>query len=495
MRRPCAWRALSRPGLAVRGLGAIYLVAFTSLRRQVRGLYGARGILPAREYLAAIAAALPDGETRTKGQRRAVWAARLHAAPSLLWLDASDRGLGRLCTAGELAAGAMVLGVGGRLPPAICWATYLSFFTVGREFLRFQWDVLLLEAGAAGDARAPAAAADAAARCPAAARVGCREARLPRSDLARPQRLLPSPGDAAAADARGLVRAPPAGAASALRHRAHAGGRVRSARPRLRPPSRAPPGVRGPHGISGSHRPHRQLRLLQLADRGPEPGDPRATRRQPAKTSRARAGVTSVGCCLGCSAGSSTSSPAAHSPLLGLADLTDRLQLQQRLGPRVWAALDRLAQALSPLRLGRLLRPLLDDDDHASRDRRRGLRRRRRRGASMRFATSPATSGAGRAGWRPTSRASTGRCGSPRSGLRRAGSCASSGACSRARPTCSPCSTAIPSPTAPPASSGRSSTTIASPISARTGGRAPTGCGGGWGSTFPSSKRGRDHRP
>ena len=78
----------------------------------------------------------------------------------------------------------MVLGVGGRLPPAICWATYLSFFTVGREFLRFQWDVLLLEAGAQAMLERPRRLLMRLLAVRPAARVGGREARLPRSDLA-----------------------------------------------------------------------------------------------------------------------------------------------------------------------------------------------------------------------------------------------------------------------------------------------------------------------
>ena len=142
-RRRAPWRApspsLSRPGLAAVGLGAIYLLAFTSLKRQVRGLYGRRGILPVRGYLDAIDRARPLPQGR--------WSWRLRAAPSWLWLDASDRGLVRLCTIGQVAGAALALGVWPRLAAAAAWSAYLSFSSVGRDFLRFQWDVLLLEAG------------------------------------------------------------------------------------------------------------------------------------------------------------------------------------------------------------------------------------------------------------------------------------------------------------------------------------------------------------
>jgi predicted DCC family thiol-disulfide oxidoreductase YuxK len=131
------WAALSRPGLPVRGLGAVYVAAFASLRTQIRGLYGERGILPAAEQLEARAPLV------TPGSR---WR-RFADVPSLLWLDPSDRGLERLCVLGEAAGAAMVLGLAPRLAAVVAWGAYLSLVTVGRDFLRFQWDVLLLEAG------------------------------------------------------------------------------------------------------------------------------------------------------------------------------------------------------------------------------------------------------------------------------------------------------------------------------------------------------------
>src|SRR3954464_4343823 len=50
-----------RPALGVgdgflRGLGLVYIIAFTSLRSQVLGLHGARGIVPVRPQLEAATA-------------------------------------------------------------------------------------------------------------------------------------------------------------------------------------------------------------------------------------------------------------------------------------------------------------------------------------------------------------------------------------------------------------------------------------------------------
>jgi hypothetical protein len=129
-------------GLVLRGLGLVYLIAFTSLRSQLRGLYGRRGIVPIRGYLDAVGRAL-DEDAQVRGARRA----RFRTLPTLLWLDPSDAGLFRLCTAGQAAGLALTLGLLPRLAAGVCWAAYLSFVSAGRVFLRFQWDILLLEAG------------------------------------------------------------------------------------------------------------------------------------------------------------------------------------------------------------------------------------------------------------------------------------------------------------------------------------------------------------
>ena len=111
----------------------MYLIAFTSLRVQVLGLFGSRGIRPIHELLAAL---------RAQEGRRAY-----RLAPSLLWLGSSDRDLVRLCRAGQVCSLALLAGVAPGVMSAASWALYLSFVTVGRDFLSFQWDALLLETG------------------------------------------------------------------------------------------------------------------------------------------------------------------------------------------------------------------------------------------------------------------------------------------------------------------------------------------------------------
>ncbi len=120
-------------GLFVKFIGALYICAFASLAVQVEGLLGSHGVLPAAAYLDAAQQALGDA---------AYW--RL---PSLLWLNASDPMLVGLCLFG---IGAGALAVAGRAPAftlLTCYLVYLSLVSVGQDFMRFQWDMLLLEAG------------------------------------------------------------------------------------------------------------------------------------------------------------------------------------------------------------------------------------------------------------------------------------------------------------------------------------------------------------
>jgi predicted DCC family thiol-disulfide oxidoreductase YuxK len=137
-------RRVERPTFAVasamflRALAVIYLIAFASLWTQVRGLIGSGGILPTEPFLAA-ATEFFDA--------RGVGAERYRVLPTLCWFDAGDRALQLHCAAGCALAVLALAGVA-RVPCfALLWLLYLSLVTVGRDFLSFQWDNLLLETG------------------------------------------------------------------------------------------------------------------------------------------------------------------------------------------------------------------------------------------------------------------------------------------------------------------------------------------------------------
>ncbi|WNG30847.1 lipase maturation factor family protein [Cystobacter fuscus] len=124
-------------------LGGIYFIAFTSLGRQVLGLHGSRGILPVKDLL---------GSPRLVALGRE----RYLKLPTVFWRDASDAALGRGIRAGQALSLAVMLGVAPQASLAGLWALYLSYVSVGREFLSFQWDALLLEMGLLAVLTAPA---------------------------------------------------------------------------------------------------------------------------------------------------------------------------------------------------------------------------------------------------------------------------------------------------------------------------------------------------
>jgi predicted DCC family thiol-disulfide oxidoreductase YuxK len=119
-------------------LAAIYLIAFASLWVQVTGLIGSNGIVPVK---------LTMEEAKKEVAAANLGVARYHLVPTLCWFSASDRFLSLQCGAGVVISILLLAGIA----PAPClfllWLLYLSLSTVGREFLSFQWDTLLLETG------------------------------------------------------------------------------------------------------------------------------------------------------------------------------------------------------------------------------------------------------------------------------------------------------------------------------------------------------------
>jgi len=117
----------------LRALGLIYFSAFYALLFQIRGLIGPDGILPAGDYLQAVA--------------RQFGSSRLWFAPTLLWLSSSNHMLTGICWAGIIASLLLVLNVWPRAMLLICFACFLSFVAAAQDFSGYQSDGMLLEAG------------------------------------------------------------------------------------------------------------------------------------------------------------------------------------------------------------------------------------------------------------------------------------------------------------------------------------------------------------
>ncbi|HSZ01723.1 MAG TPA: lipase maturation factor family protein [Terriglobales bacterium] len=119
--------------LFLRALGLIYFSAFFSLIFQIRGLIGPEGILPASDYLQAVAHSLGH--------------ARFWFAPTLLWFSSEPQMLVFLCWAGMVASLLLALNVWPRGTLAICFVCFLSFVSAAGDFSGYQSDGMLLEAG------------------------------------------------------------------------------------------------------------------------------------------------------------------------------------------------------------------------------------------------------------------------------------------------------------------------------------------------------------
>jgi hypothetical protein len=121
----------------------VYLIAFVSWGVQAQGLIGSYGILPAADFLATV--------------HRQLGSAAYWNCPTVFWLNSGDSALragwilGALCSLAAILAPIFAPPAQRKLVTraafAVCLILWLSLCVVGQDFLSFQWDVLLLEAG------------------------------------------------------------------------------------------------------------------------------------------------------------------------------------------------------------------------------------------------------------------------------------------------------------------------------------------------------------
>jgi lipase maturation factor 1 len=119
--------------LFLRALGLIYFSAFYSLIFQIKGLIGPNGILPAGDYLEAVAAAMHGY--------------RFWFTPTLFWFGSSDGAMTLVTWAGLIASVLLIFNLWPRAALAVCFVCFLSFVTSAQDFAGYQSDGMLLEAG------------------------------------------------------------------------------------------------------------------------------------------------------------------------------------------------------------------------------------------------------------------------------------------------------------------------------------------------------------
>jgi len=116
----------------LRTLGAVYLLAFASFAVQAAGLIGSHGISPVAEYLHSL---------------REYSGAVYWQVPTLFWLNAGDGMVKAVGIGGICLSVLLLMGVHWRILRVALFVLYLSLVTAGQEFMGYQWDALLLEAG------------------------------------------------------------------------------------------------------------------------------------------------------------------------------------------------------------------------------------------------------------------------------------------------------------------------------------------------------------
>ncbi len=119
--------------LILRAIGLIYLAAFVSFGVQALGLVGSHGILPLPEFIDSI-------------KRHFGWE-RYWLFPMVFWLSSADFAIQAVCWAGVALSLLLVFNILPRLCLLLLYVLYLSLFYAGQDFMTFQWDLLLLEAG------------------------------------------------------------------------------------------------------------------------------------------------------------------------------------------------------------------------------------------------------------------------------------------------------------------------------------------------------------
>jgi len=117
----------------IRILAAIYFIAFVSLWSQIIGLVGADGIIPAKDFLTLV--------------QQHLSVERYWLLPTVFWFNSSDIALHFVCASGTILSCLVFCGWVTTPSLFLLWLLYLSLAAIGRDFLSFQWDVLLLEAG------------------------------------------------------------------------------------------------------------------------------------------------------------------------------------------------------------------------------------------------------------------------------------------------------------------------------------------------------------
>ena len=121
--------------LFLRLFGLIYLAAFISFGVQAQGLIGSHGIEPLADLVG-------DADIASRFGLE-----RFFLMPMVFWWTASDFAIQAVCWAGAGLSLLLVFNLLPRLSLFLLYVLYLSLLYGGQDFMTYQWDTFLLEAG------------------------------------------------------------------------------------------------------------------------------------------------------------------------------------------------------------------------------------------------------------------------------------------------------------------------------------------------------------
>ena len=119
--------------LALRAVGAVFVIVFAGIIKDQMALAGPDGLLPVSEFLNHISGKNP-------GAIQAFF-----AAPSLFWLSSGEAMIRVISWLGMGAALALLLNLWPRMALFVCWVTFLSFVSTWYVLSGAQLDNLMLE--------------------------------------------------------------------------------------------------------------------------------------------------------------------------------------------------------------------------------------------------------------------------------------------------------------------------------------------------------------
>lgn len=138
---------MTKFGFFKHGMSVLYLIAFSSLYVQYQGLYGMDGLIPVQNQWQEITTRYQDNSWSKKMQETPNWA-WLYSYSSLQNIMSLDLYMEGICCMGIFLSSYLILSPNHYMGQWMFLVSfYVSLLGLGKTFMSFQWDSLLVEVG------------------------------------------------------------------------------------------------------------------------------------------------------------------------------------------------------------------------------------------------------------------------------------------------------------------------------------------------------------